>query len=69
MNPTLTPSQFTSPDIRPTGLAALPATSEQPEALDMAQVQEELAAALRRIEDLPRRYPYEDTEPASSKPL
>lgn len=55
---TLTPSQFSIPDIRPTGTAALPATGED---LDMRQVQEELAAALRHIEDLPRRHPYEDT--------
>lgn len=65
MNPTLTPSQFTSPDIRRTGLAALPATDEQYDVLDMLQIQEELTAALRRIEDLPHRYPYEDTGPAS----
>lgn len=65
MSQTLTPSQFTSPDIRTTGTAALPATDEQYEVLDMHQVQQELAAALRHIEDLPRRYPYEDTGHAS----
>ena len=68
MSQTLTPSQFTSPDIRPTGIAAVPATGEQSEVLDMTQVQEELAAALRHIENLPRRYPYEDTGHAL-KPL
>ncbi|MFG2677034.1 hypothetical protein [Streptomyces sp. NPDC048445] len=52
-------SAFTSPDIRPSGPAGLPATDEQYEVLDMGQIQEELAAALRHIEELPRRYPYE----------
>jgi len=61
MNPTLSPSQFTSPDIRTRGLAALPDVDQTPTDLDMQQVQEELAAALRHIENLPRRYPYEDT--------
>ncbi|WP_331728836.1 hypothetical protein OG693_39510 (plasmid) [Streptomyces sp. NBC_01259] len=49
---------FTTPDIRPSGTAGLPATDEQYEVLDMRQVQEELAAALRHIEGLPHRYPY-----------
>ncbi|MEU5490347.1 hypothetical protein AB0G98_21730 [Streptomyces sp. NPDC020196] len=68
MNPTLTPSQFTSPDIRPRGVSALPGADLTPLDLDMQQVQEELAAALRHIEDLPRRHPYEDTGHAP-KPL
>ncbi|WP_404974787.1 hypothetical protein [[Kitasatospora] papulosa] len=57
MNPTLTPSQFTSPDIRPTGAAALPATDEQYKVLDMLQIQAELAAALRYIENLRPHHP------------
>jgi len=61
MPTTITPSQFTSPDIRARGLAALPDAGQTPLDLDMQQVQEELAAALQYIEDLPRRYPYEDT--------
>lgn len=68
MNPTLTPSQFTSPDIRPRGVSALPGADLTPLDLDMQQVQEELAAALRHIEDLPRRHPYEHTGHAP-KPL
>ncbi|MFF2731796.1 hypothetical protein ACFVS9_28295 [Streptomyces sp. NPDC058008] len=68
MNPTLTPSQFTSPDIRITGPAVLLATDDPHEDLNMRQVQEELAAALRHIDDLPRRYPYEDPD-RPGKPL
>lgn len=45
-------SAFTSPDIRPSGPAALPATDEQYEVLDMQEVCEELAQALRHIEGL-----------------
>ncbi|MGW2863304.1 hypothetical protein [Streptomyces sp. NPDC001205] len=40
------------PDTHPT---AAPDSQD----LDMAQVQEDLAAAIRHIEDLPHRYPYE----------
>ena len=57
MNPVLTPSQFTSPDIRTRGLAALPDVDQVPLDLDMQQVQEELAAALRSIEDLRPDHP------------
>lgn len=57
MIPTLTPSQFTSPDIRARGVAALTATDEQYEVLDMHQVQEELAAALRYVEGLRPDHP------------
>ncbi|MFF4338106.1 hypothetical protein [[Kitasatospora] papulosa] len=57
MNPTLAPSQFTSPDIRTRGVDALPGAAETPLDLDMQQVQEELAAALRHIEGLRPRHP------------
>ncbi|MGW9238043.1 hypothetical protein ACWGRL_04795 [[Kitasatospora] papulosa] len=57
MNPVLTPSQFTSPDIRTRGLAALPDVDQTPTDLDMQQVQEELAAALRSIESLRPDHP------------
>ena len=57
MNPVLTPSQFTSPDIRTRGLAALPDVDQTPTDLDMQQIQEELAAALRSIESLRPDHP------------
>ncbi|MYR75194.1 MULTISPECIES: hypothetical protein [unclassified Streptomyces] len=62
MNPTLTPSYSARPALRPVGTTPLPATDEAYQVLDMQQVQEELAAALRHIEDLPRQHPYEASE-------
>ncbi|MEU9947087.1 hypothetical protein [Streptomyces sp. NPDC047939] len=52
---TLTESQFTTPDIRPSGLDALTTTQD----LDMDEIRAEIAAALQHIEDLRQRYPYD----------
>lgn len=57
MNPTLAPEQSTSPDLRLGTITPLPATDEAYQVLDMQQVQEELAAALRHIENLRPDHP------------
>ena len=57
MPTTLSLSPFTSPDIRPTGPAALQAADTTDQALDMREVQVELAEALRHIEGLRPHHP------------
>ena len=51
-----------------TATAPLPATDEQYQLLDMREVWEELAAALRHIENLPHKYPDDGGEPPESPP-
>jgi hypothetical protein len=50
-------SPFTSPDLLPTGTAALKTTEARIPDLDMDEIRTELFAALQDIEDLPARYP------------
>ena len=67
MSQILTPSQFTSPDIRPTGAAALQAADTADQAPDMVEIQEQLAEALLHIQGLRPSHPSEAHEGKSRR--
>ncbi|MEU9849241.1 hypothetical protein [Streptomyces sp. NPDC047985] len=59
MTTTLTPSPFTTPDIRPTGTDVLETTETSTPDVDMEEIRAELYAALHHIENLRHQHPYE----------